>query len=383
MTTSGTDREGSDSRLESHVRELRRAAGLTQEELARRCHVSRQTLIAIESSRAEPSVAVALRLAAALGRRVEDLFQLVEERGSIVAELAAPVQPGAARAPRTRVMLAHVNQRWVAHPLRQDDPMGFGRAADGVLRARARGSRQRVELLRPLGELDTNLLVVGCDPALGLLAARLSGRGAHVTWMHASSQAALEMLAHEHAHVAGAHLFDEGSGEFNVPFVRRMPAARPMVVVTLASWELGLLVRPGLQASVRGIEAVLQPDLRFVHREPGAEARALVERLLRGARVPGDALEHAPVAHGHFAVAQAIATGGADVGVATRAAALAHELAFVPLTEERFDLIMPRELASTPRVVQLIETLQGRAFRRELACLGGYQTRRSGDAIPL
>jgi putative molybdopterin biosynthesis protein len=381
MGSAGNDRDDGESHLVSSVRDLRRAAGLTQEELARRCHVSRQTLIAIESSRVEPSVAVALRLAAALGRRVEELFQLVEERASVVAELAAPVPAGAGtdRAPRTRVVLAHVNERWVAHPLRQDDPMGFGRAADGVLRGR--GSRQRVELLRPLGELDANLLVVGCDPALGLLAARLSGRGAPVTWMHASSQAALEMLGREHAHVVGAHLFDEGSGEFNVPFVRRMPAARPMLVVTLASWELGLLVRPDLQSSVRGIEAVLQPGLRFVHREPGAEARALVGRLLRRARASGDVLAHAPVAHGHFAVAQAIATGGADIGVATRAAALAHDLAFVPLTEERFDLIMPRELGSTPRVTQLIETLQGRAFRRELACLGGYQTRRSGDAI--
>jgi molybdate-binding protein/DNA-binding XRE family transcriptional regulator len=383
MASAGNDRDDGASRLESHVRELRRAAGLTQEELARRCHVSRQALIAIESGRVAPSVAVALRLAAALGRRVEELFRLVEERGSIDAELAAPAPAGGARAPRTRVVLAHVDERWVAHPLRQDDPMGFGRAADGVLRPRARGSRQRVELLRPLGELEANLLVVGCDPALGLLAARLSGSGAPVTWMHASSQAALEMLARAHAHVAGAHLFDEGSGEFNVPFVRRMPASRPMLVVTLASWELGLLVRPGLQASVRGIEAVLQPGLRFVHREPGAEARALVERLLRRADAPVDALARAPVAHGHFAVAQAIATGGADIGVATRAAALAHDLAFVPLTEERFDLVMPRELTSTPRVAQLIETLQGRAFRRELACLGGYQTRRSGDAIPV
>jgi molybdate-binding protein/DNA-binding XRE family transcriptional regulator len=380
MASSGNDRD-SESRLESRVRELRRAAGLTQEELARRCQVSRQALIAIESGRVEPSVVVALRLAAALGQRVEDLFQLVEERGSVVAELATPVPAAAARAPRTRVVLAHVNERWVAHPLRQDDPMGFGRAADGVLRPRGRASRQRVELLRPLGELDANLLVVGCDPALGLLAARLSGRGAPVTWMHACSQAALEMLGREHAHVAGAHLFDEGSGEFNLPFVRRMPAPRPMLVVTLASWELGLLVRSGV--SVRGIDDVLQPGLRFVHREPGAEARALVERLLRRTHAPADALAHAPVAHGHFAVAHAIATGGADIGVATRAAALAHDLEFVPLTEERFDLVMPSELASTPRVAQLIETLQGRAFRRELACLGGYQTRRSGDAISI
>jgi putative molybdopterin biosynthesis protein len=379
MGTSSDDR----GPVESRVRELRRAAGLTQEELARRCRVSRQALISIEAGRAQPSVAIALRLAAALGRRVEEIFQLVEDGESVMAELAAPMPARAARAPHARVALARIHDRWVAHPLRHGDPAGMGRAADGVLRPRARGSRQRVELLRPLAELGARLLVVGCDPALGLLADRLGSRGVPITWIHASSQAALEMLSRAHTHVAGAHLFDEGSGEFNVPFVRRMAAPEPMLVVTLACWELGLLVHPGRQADVRGIDDVLRPGVRFVHREPGAEARALVERKLRRAGAPAGALAGAPVVHGHFAVAQTIATGGADTGVATRAAALAHELVFVPLAEERFDLIIPRELAGAPGVVQLVDTLQGRAFRRELACLGGYQTRRTGDAVPV
>lgn len=369
--------------VESHVRELRRAAGLTQEELARRCGVSRQALIAIEAGRVQPSVTVALRLAAALGRRVEDIFRIAEPGDAVLAELAAPMPARAPRGPHARVALARIHDRWVAHPLRHDDPAGLGRAADGVLRARARGQRQRVELLRPLAELGARLLVVGCDPALGLLADRLAGRGVPIRWIHASSQAALEMLARAHTHVAGAHLFDEGSGEFNVPFVRRMAAPEPMLVVTLASWELGLLVHPGRHGEVRGIDDLLRPGLRFVQREPGAEARALTERLLRRACAPVDALAAAPVVHGHFAVAQTIATGGADAGVATRAAALAHGLAFVPLAEERFDLIIPHELAGAPAVVQLVDTLQGRAFRRELACLGGYQTRRTGDAVPV
>lgn len=367
--------------VESRVRELRRAAGLTQEDLARRCHVSRQALISIEAGRVQPSVAIALRLASALGRRVEEIFQLAEAGESVMAELAAPMPARAARAPHARVALARIHDRWVAHPLRHDDPAGLGRAADGVLHPRVRSSRQRVELLRPLAELGARLLVVGCDPALGLLADRLGSRGVPITWIHASSQAALEMLARAHTHVAGAHLFDEGSGEFNVPFVRRMAAPEPMLVVTLAWWELGLLVHPVRQAEVRGIDDVLRPGMRFVHREPGAEARALVERLLRRAGAPDDALAGAPVVHGHFAVAQTIATGGADAGVATRAAALAHALAFVPLAEERFDLIIPRELAAATAVVQLVETLQGRAFRRELACLGGYHTRRTGDSV--
>lgn len=381
MPPSLSGRDPTGSPVESCVRHARRAAGLTQEELARRCGVSRQALIAIEAGRAQPSVTVALRLASALGQRVEDLFQLASETGSIEAELAAPAPPRRAGAPRPRVALARIRDRWVAHPLRRDDPMGLARAADGVLRAR--GKRARVELLRPAEQLGERLLVVGCDPALGLLADRLGDGGAQVTWLHAASRVALDMLAREQTHIAGAHLFDEGSGEFNVPFVRRMIAPRDMLVVTLASWELGWILRPGLDARVRGLEDLLGRGVRFVQREPGAEARAVVDRMLRRIGAPEDALAGAPVVHGHFAVARVIAAGGADAGVGTCAAAMAHELAFLPLVEERFDLIIPRELAGAPQVVRLIETLRGRVFRRELACLGGYRTRRSGDAVPV
>lgn len=194
--------------------------------------------------------------------------------------------------------------------------------------------------------------------------------------------------------MAGVHLFDESSGEYNVPFVRRLFAERRMLLVTLASCELGLATRQAQRVRGSGARALCrallehleprsrrEPRTRFIHREPGAGARALVERLLRQAGASPERLARAPVAHGHLAVAQAIAAGGADAGVTTRAAALAHELAFAPLADERFDLVIPGELERDPRVVTLIETLHARSFRRELACLGGYETRRSGSAL--
>ena len=377
--------------IESHVRVIRRAAGLTQDELARRCRISRQTLIAIEAGRTQPSVAIALRLASALGQQVEELFRPADMGSDVEAELAAPVPRARAGDPPARVALAHIGDRWVAHPIGQDDPVGPACAADGVLLAGARDApgprgsrpkRARVEPLRPAAQLGDNLFVVGCDPALGLLADRIRDRGCRMIWLHAASHAALEMLARGHTHIAGAHLFDEGTGEFNVPFVRRMFAPADMHVVTMASWELGLVVQAALRKRVRGIADLLQPGVRFVHREPGAEARALVERLLRRAGAPADALARAPVARGHLAVARTIATGGADAGVATRASAHAHGLAFVPLAEERFDLVIPRALLHDPRVMHLVDTLKGQPFRRELGCLRGYQTRQSGDDVP-
>jgi putative molybdopterin biosynthesis protein len=80
-------------------------------------------------------------------------------------------------------------------------------------------------------------------------------------------------------------------------------------------------------------------------------------------------------------VAQAVAMGAADVGVVARSAAIAHGLDFVPLSEERFDLVFPKEWNSDPRAGWIVETLEGRAFRRELASLGGYDTRESGHLV--
>lgn len=362
------------------MREQRMAAGLTQEDLARRTGISRQALSAIEAGRAQPSIAVALRLAGALDRPVDALFRLEDASGAAIeAELAAPL-------PRTtapvRVVLARVGNRWVAHPLRADDATAMSRGADGLI-ARARQprtrTRARVEPLRPAAECLGSLLLMGCDPALGLVADRMTAHGTRAVWLHAPSQSALAMLAAGHTHVAGAHLFDEGTGEFNVPFVRRAFPAQRTRVVTLAAWELGLVTRP--RERIRALGDVLRPGVRFVHRESGSGARALVERLLGRAGAPDHALADAPVARGHLAVAQAIALGGADAGVATRAAARAHELAFVPLAEERFDLVIPEPLHDDPRVARLIDVLCERAFRRELACLDGYQTARAGTLV--
>ncbi|HET9751723.1 MAG TPA: substrate-binding domain-containing protein, partial [Myxococcales bacterium] len=115
---------------------------------------------------------------------------------------------------------------------------------------------------------------------------------------------------------------------------------------------------------------------------PGAGARRLIDRHLRKPRVPASAVKgYERLLGGHLQVAQAVAMGAADAGVVARSAAVAHGLQFVPLSEERFDLVFPKEWTADPRAARLVETLEGRPFRRELASLGGYDTRRSGHLV--
>ncbi len=372
--------------IHSAVKSRRSAAGMSQAELARRTSVSRQTISSLEAGRYAPSTVLSLRLASALDCRVEDLFSLEDGREPIAADFVPADGCGGANA-GSRVALARVAGNWVAHPIGAEAGEVFPGVADGLAVGAAQkdatGSRIRVEPLRSRRALGANLLAVGCDPALAILSGWLAERspGLRLHCAHAPSVRALELLAAGRAHLAGTHLLDEASGDYNVPFVRRRFHGRPMLVVNLARFETGFVVAPGNPKAIRRADDLARRRVRVVPREPGAEAQRLLERLLREARISRSALQTSPPARGHFAVARTIAAGAADVGIATRGAAQAFGLGFVPLAEERSDLVLPRELFDDSRFQRLIDTLGCRPFRRELASLGGYGTAESGHVV--
>ena len=371
------------ARLESGLRRARLRSGLKQGELAERAGISRQTLSVLESGRGQPATLIALRLARVLGCRVEELFWLRDEGGELTAELAGEGRPRTAKA--DRALVANVANRWVAHPLSREDPLALTTPADALLvRSRQADSLVRLRPLRSLEALLANVLVSGCDPGLAVLAGRVEDRwpGQRLCWIPLSSDASLKALGRGHVHVAGAHLFDEETGEYNLPFVRRAFGGRPMVVVTFAHLEEGFAVAKGNPMKIRKPEDIARSEVRFVNREPGAGARRLLDRLLRKARVPSSAVKgYGKLLGGHLQISQAVAMGAADAGIVARSAAIAHGLDFVPLSEERFDLVFPKEWSADVRATRIVETLEGRAFRRELASLGGYDTRQSGHVV--
>ncbi len=315
--------------------------------------VSRQSLSAIESGRSAPATDLALQIARVLGCRLDELFWLEGHGGTLEVERTTP---GA------RLALGLVQGRWVAHPI---DPTDTS-AADALV---AHG--QSVTLLSRREDVAQTLLCAGCAPAMGLLASRTP----RARWLERSSTAALELLHRGQVHVAGAHLFDETTHEFNLPHVRRRFPNTAMRVVTLARWEAGLVLPHGNPHRVRHARQLSK--LRIVQREPGSGAEALLARALEG-HLPK---RRGPDARGHFDAARAVLLGAADAAVAVAGAAEAFGLHFVPLAEERFDLIYSAALESDERLKALLDTLTGRAFRRELQSLGGYQVRETGRAL--
>lgn len=356
--------------LLNRVREHRGRVGLSQAELARRVGVSRQSLAAIEAGRHVPSTSVSLHLARTLRCTVEDLFALP----------AGPrVRATLARAPTTspRVALGCVDGRWAAHPVDgADDP------ADGIVHDDATSPGDvDVEPLHGLDACEGNVLLAGCAPLLGIFA-RCVGRrdGARATWIRADSTRALELLERGEVHVAGLHLADAASAAGHSDLVRRRFGDRAMTIVGFARWRQGLAVRPGNPQGIRGIADTVRDDVRFVGRAPGSGAHHLRTRLLAEAGATAPPPTGELEAEGHAEVARLVRLGVADTGIVFEGAARSEGLDFVPLAEERFDLVLPRERLTQPAVARALSLLEHRDFLAQAAPLPGYDLATTGHA---
>jgi molybdate-binding protein len=225
------------------------------------------------------------------------------------------------------------------------------------------------------------VVVAGCDPALPLLAGPLARQDPPLglLWWPCSSSRALELVESGAAHAAGAHLRDRNGGGYNTQQTREVLGAVGAAVVGFASWTEGLVVGSG---SIRDLTDVARLGLRVVNREPGAEAREVLDRE-RSRR--GLAIEDLPgwnaVVGGHLQVAAAVASGLADAGVTCEPAARAYGLGFQPLTQERFDLVIPRALLATPEVRGLLAALGSDELRRQLAAIDGYDASSCGTVV--
>jgi putative molybdopterin biosynthesis protein len=236
--------------------------------------------------------------------------------------------------------------------------------------------------VRPIGPPRPTLVVAGCDPALPLLTEPLSLLDPPIgfSWWPCSSQEALRLAAEGLVHAAGAHLRDR-SGEYNTGTAAEQLSAGGEVI-GFSAWREGLVLGPAAGDDVAAVTDVVSRGLRLVNREPGAEARRVLDRELAGGgvdarQVPG----YQTTAAGHLQVADAIAAGLADAGVACEPAALAYGLAFIPLAAERFDLVVPAMHAASREVQALIKVLGSRWLLDQLASLPGYDPSPCGQHI--
>jgi molybdate-binding protein/DNA-binding XRE family transcriptional regulator len=356
----------------TQLAQVRKSRAISAADLATRAGISRQTIYAIEAGTYVPNTEVTLRLARELEVPVEELFSLPEETAEPQSS-SADVLSSTVAAKGQPVRLARVGNRRVGIPV-SARPY-FLPDADAVVTGRS-----SVRAFSPDDPSRKQLVLAGCDPATNLLARMVERAGVELIPAAASSKLALSWLQEGKVHMAGSHLQDPATGEFNLPYLKSEFPREEFAVVTFARWEEGLVVASGNPKGVRGIADL--PRVTFINREQGSGSRALLDQLLKKARIPAKSVKgYARVAHGHLAAAYAVLSGEADCCLATRSAARTFDLDFIPLHSERYDLVMRKRTLELPAAQAFLDVLQRANLRRQLEVLAGYDTAQTGALL--
>jgi molybdate-binding protein/transcriptional regulator with XRE-family HTH domain len=343
-------------RFENDLRNRRALRGWSQEEVALRSGLSRAGISAIETGRLIPSTSAALALAAALECRVEDLFRLRQP------ESREPTWAWLPGRENCRYWCAKVGGSLKLYPA--EATASGVLAHDGVFRS---GSR-RIDVA---AVADRTLVMAGCDPAAGLLAAELARvAGVRLIALPRASRAALALLSEGLVHVAGAHLAPAAQPGGNAPVVRR-ELGTGYHLLRAARWEEGIALAAG--QSILSVRAVVSSKLKWVGREPGSGARQCQDELFGEGRPPRR------LASDHCGVAEAVRSGWADAGVCLRIVTEEAGLTFLPVREESYDLCFPDRWAGDDRIQALIQVLRSTTYRQALGELPGYNSALTGE----
>ena len=308
----------------------------------------------------------------------------------LTAKLARKVHSRAGDLEYLRVTVGQVGERWIASPLSRGAGVITSLVrADGIVEIPAgvqgiqAGEIVPVRLYRSRQELERTILALGShDLTLDLLAQFLSLRGSRLSSGNLGSLGGLIALQRGEAHLAGSHLLDPETGEFNLPYIERYLPDVPVVVVRLVGREQGLILAPGNPKTITGLGDIARADLAYVNRQRGAGTRILLDYQLEKLGIePASVRGYQHEEYTHLAVAAAVASGRADCGLAIHAAAAALKLDFLPLYQERYDLVIPKEHHESARLMPLLQLLGDPEFQQTVASLPGYSTDSMGEII--
>ncbi len=240
---------------------------------------------------------------------------------------------------------------------------------------------------KPVSESKTSarpdaILIVGShDLALTILTDLVKQHSDNVEFeiVHAGSLGGLIALQEDRAHLAGIHLLDEETGEYNYPFIKRILPGREVAVVHLVYRIQGLMFARGNPRNIGGIPDLKRPGITFVNRQKGSGTRVLLDIQLRQLGIsPGEIKGYEQEMETHLAVGLSISRGEADVALGIEAAARSYDLDFLPLFRERYDLVIPIAGYRGKLLAPLLEMVVSEEFKEVVNKAGGYDTSQTG-----
>ncbi|MBV7329875.1 molybdopterin biosynthesis protein [Chloroflexi bacterium TSY] len=324
--------------------------------------------------------------------------QLPPERPTVEATLTRKTLSPIGEDEFMRVSVGQVGERVVATPLGRGAGVIMSLVkADGIVtiprfsEGHNADEEVQVELLQPSRSISKSIVSIGShDLTLDLLADQLRRQNPdlRLTSAHVGSLSGLLALQRGEAHFAGSHLLDEQSGTYNESYIQQLLSSRGIKVVLLGfvQREQGLLVNHGNPKQLNGLEDLVRDDVSFINRQRGAGTRVLLDYELKQRGLnPRSIQGYERQEYTHLAVAAAVKSGAADCGLGIRGAARALELDFVPLFQERYDLVIPMEHYEGEELAPLLKIIQQSqsGFAERVEALGGYQTDQMGEVLAI
>ena len=291
-----------------------------------------------------------------------------------------------------RVRLGRVGERLIATPIqrgagvvtslvRADGLVVVPRLSEGL----DTGQGVTVDLLRPVEDVNGNIVAIGShDLTLDLLASMLHRDNGvqSLSSANVGSLGGLVAVGRGEAHLAGTHLLDEDTGEYNLSYVRRYVQGVDVVVMNLVHRLQGLIVPKGNPKELSSLSDLAREDLAFVNRQRGSGTRMLLDfKLAEMGMTPEQVAGYDREEYTHLSVAAAVAGGKADFGLGILSAARAMGLDFVPLLSEQYDLVIPREHYDSDLLAPLLNLIRGDEFKSQVDALGGYDTSGTGTVV--
>ncbi|MBN1303139.1 MAG: molybdopterin biosynthesis protein [Anaerolineales bacterium] len=245
------------------------------------------------------------------------------------------------------------------------------------------GEEVDVHLYRSKSEIEKTIFCIGShDLTLDMLSRFLAVRDRRFVSSNVGSQAGLVALKRGEAHLAGSHLLDPETGDYNLPDIRKYLPDTAVKVMYFVGRQQGLMVKKGNPKAIRDLSDLVRPDVRFVNRQRGAGTRVLLDyQLNQNGVLPRQIQGYNQEEYTHLNVAAAVASGRSDCGLGIAAAAFVLDLDFIPLFRERYDLIIPVRFADEILLAPLFDVIASSSFQEAVSALPGYEISEMGTMM--